>query len=701
MISRARLALVLAAGLCLPGWSASALPAGPFTKAQADAGQTAWLAHCAACHGQGLDGGGEAPALSGTTFIASWGPREAGNLYAVIKASMPLGRPDTLDADTYAAITAFLLRANGAAPGQTALAPGDKTRIADVADGKMPDGMAQALAKTPAPAHSHEQGPAAKLGLIVPGHVAHYTPVTDAMLQAPPASDWLMHLRTYSGWGFSPLNQINTGNVENLQLKWVWAMTDGGRQQMNPLVHDGVMFVSNNRDNRVQALNAKTGTLIWENRIGPVQDNASNANRTMALWQNLLIYPATDARLYALDARDGHIVWKRQISNVDKNKIGGIMVVHGKILLGLTRCDGRPNKEYCYVGAFDAATGKPLWKFNTVALTGQPGGNSWGKVPDAMRAGGDVWISGTYDPQLNTTFWGTGQAKPHLRSARGTGDGATDYTNSTIALDPDSGKMKWWYNHAPGESLDLDEVYERTIVDENGRKELITVGKTGIMWKLDATTGKYLDHAQTVFQNVYTSIDPKTGVPTYRPDIINQKPGDQIASCPSAEGGHDWPSTAYDPGNDLILVPLSQSCFLFSGASQMLYEMPGTGGNMGRLSAYRAADFKPVWSFQQRSPFLTGVLATAGNLAFIGDYDRTFRAVDTRTGLTLWESRLGTTVQGYPVAFMVGGQQFIAVTTGTEGGSPEKKPQTMLRGEVYRPDNGQAVYVFALPGRPH
>jgi alcohol dehydrogenase (cytochrome c) len=558
--------------------------------------------------------------------------------------------------------------------------------------------MAKALAAAK-PVPARKAAPAAKSGITVAGRVNHYTPVGDAMLSSPPDTDWLMHLRTYAGWGYSPLTQIDAGNVENLQLKWVWAMTDGGRQQMNPLVHDGVMFLSNNLDNKVQALDAKTGTLIWENRLGPVLDNASNANRTMALWQNLVIYPATDAWLYALDARDGHIVWKTQVSKVDNNKIGGLMVVHGKILLGLTRCDGRPNKEYCHIGAFDAASGKRLWTFNTVALSGQPGGDSWGGVPDAMRAGGDVWISGTYDPQLNTTYWGTGQAKPHLRSARGTGDGATDYTNSTVALDPDTGKLKWWHNHAPGESLDLDEVYERTIVanKQSGRKELITVGKTGIMWKLDAASGKYLDHAQTVFQNVYTKIDPKTGVPTYRADIVNQKPGDQIASCPSAQGGHDWPSTSYDPASDLILVPLSQSCFLFSGASQMIYEMPGTGGNMGRLSAYRASDFKPAWSFQQRSPFLTGVLSTAGGVSFIGDYDRVFRAVDTATGETLWQTRLGTTVQGYPISFSVDGQQFIAVTTGTEGGSPEKKPSLWLRGEVYRPANGQAVYVFALP----
>jgi alcohol dehydrogenase (cytochrome c) len=674
---------------------AQAQTPGPFTATQAGAGRDAYLASCAPCHGKTLQGGGEAPALTGDAFIGSWGKRDTKSLYTVIKASMPMGHPDSLGAESYAAITAFLLQANGAKAGDTALTPTIAVPIGSIATGKMPADVAQSIAAAK-PAAAPAKKAAEKSGITVAGTVAHYTPVTSEMLTHPADADWLMHLRTYDGWSYSPLTQVTTANAENLQLKWVWAMTDGGRQQMNPLVHDGVMFVSNNLDNRVQALDAKTGTLIWENRIGPTLDNVQNANRTMALWQNLLIYPGTDAKLTALDARTGKILWQQQISTAG-NKIGGLMVVHDKVLLGLTRCDDRPNTEYCYIGALDAATGKPLWKFRTVALKGQPGGNSWGGQPDAMRAGGDVWIAGTYDPVLNTTYWGTGQAKPHLRSARGTKDGATDYTNSTVALDPDTGKLKWWRNHAPGESLDLDEVYERTLVDHNGRKELITVGKTGVMWKLDRATGKYLDHAETVFQNVYTRIDPKTGMPTYRADIVGQKSGDQIASCPSAEGGHDWPSTSFDPRNDLVLIPLSQTCFLFGGASQMLYESPGSDGNMGRLSAYRAADFKPAWSFQQRSPFLTGVLSTAGGVSFVGDYDRVFRAIDTKTGETLWQTRLGTTVQGYPVSFSVDGEQFIAVTTGTQGGSPEGKPQLMLKGEVNRPANGQAVYVFALP----
>jgi alcohol dehydrogenase (cytochrome c) len=170
-----------------------------------------------------------------------------------------------------------------------------------------------------------------------------------------------------------------------------------------------------------------------------------------------------------------------------------------------------------------------------------------------------------------------------------------------------------------------------------------------------------------------------------------------LSSCPGPEGGHDWQATSYHQPSDTLIIPLSQSCvFMLGNGSQTYFEMPGTDGNMGRLSAYRTADMKPLWSFQQRAPFLTGVISTAGNVAFVGDFDRVFRAVDVRNGQTLWKTRLGTTVQGFPVSFSVDGKQYIAVTTGLGGGSPELKPGTMLR-EVHRPPNGYALFVFGLP----
>jgi alcohol dehydrogenase (cytochrome c) len=408
-----------------------------------------------------------------------------------------------------------------------------------------------------------------------------------------------------------------------------------------------------------------------------------------------LFYGATDTTVHALDARTGKEVWKTVISTYKNDKVGGMTVIRGKLLVGLTRCDDLSVRDHCWIAAYDTQTGKQIWKTLTIADKGTPGGDSWGNLTNDQRAGADAWITGSYDPELNLTYWGTGQAKPSRRVERGT-DGDALFSNSTLALNPDSGKLQWYYQNAPGESLDLDEVYERVLVDHGDQKVVLEVGKTGILWKLDRTNGKFLDLAQTVFQNVWVKFDKKTGRPTYRDDIIHQKADVAIASCPSPQGGHDWPATSYYQPGDLLLIPLSQTCAMYGAGGQLFYEMPGSNGNLGRISAYEAKTLKPVWTFQQRSPFLTSIISTAGGVGFVGDFDRVFKAFDVKTGKTLWDTRLGTGVQGFPVTYSVGGEQFVAVTTGTQGGSPVQKPRTMLQ-EVHRSDTGQAVYVFALP----
>jgi alcohol dehydrogenase (cytochrome c) len=672
----------------------------PFTGAQATQGRADYMTNCASCHQANLSGGGQAPSLAAGNFMKSWGGKSTKELYSYIRSAMPLGKGGSLPDTTYANIVAFMLQANGATVGGTLLTSATDLRIGLIANGVVPANIANSTTQAAAAIPM-------RTGHTALGTVKNYEPVSDAMLRNPPASDWLMARRNYQGWSHSPLDQITPANVKTLQLKWAWAMNEGGASQVTPTVHGGVMFLSNT-DNIVQALDARTGKLIWENRLGPKSPNLYGGNRAIALYKDKVFLSTTDANLVALNAVTGKVEWNVKLGKDRHATTGGVIVANGKIITGLTACSTF-GTEKCFISAYNADTGALVWKFNTIAQKGDPGGDTWNGIDDQFRVGGETWIAGTYDPDLNLTYWGTAQAKPWMRASRGTKNDAALYTSATVALDADTGKLKWHYSHAPGESLDLDEVFERVLVNHDAEKSLLTIGKAGILWKLDRESGKFLKAEETVFQNVFTRIDPTTGIPTYRDDILNAKTNEWIQSCPGPEGGHDWQATSYFPPSDLLIIPLSQSCVEMNGhdvemkagsggvaAAVRVYEMPGTNGNMGRLSAYNTKTMQRVWTFQQRAPFLSAVLSTASGVAFVGDYDRTFKAIDAKTGKVLWQTQLGTTVQGFPVSFSVDGKQYIAVTTGLGGGSPQNMPNVILT-DTRRPDNGQALYVFALP----
>ena len=443
-------------------------------------------------------------------------------------------------------IVAYLLQANGASAGSQPLA---RDAASTVRSGIAASGQAQAPRRRGPPRrppHRHRR-PAPK-GLTVTGEVKNFVPVTDQMLRKPDPGDWLMFRGNYHGWSYSPLKEITSQNVSDLELAWVWAMSEGGANQSHPIVHDGTLFLLN-PNNIVQALDARTGNLIWEQRAGPEQRPGYGGLRSFSISQDKILFAASDARMVALDARTGKLLWETPVGDTKQGHFAtsGSIAINGKVLQGLSGC-ARFNGLGCWISAVDIATGKLAWKFNTIAQEGTPGGDTWGTLSNMFRAGGETWIAGSYDPELNLTYWGTAQAKPWVPASRGlTVRDKVLYTGSTVALNPDTGKLAWYFQHAPAESLDLDEVFERVLVDIGDQKVVFSAGKAGILWKLDRRTGKYLDHKETVFQNVWDHIDPKTGTPEYRSDIMEMRIGSWVQSCPSTAGGKNWQAMSYNP----------------------------------------------------------------------------------------------------------------------------------------------------------
>ncbi len=549
------------------------------------------------------------------------------------------------------------------------------------------------------------------------------TPVTDAMLRDPPAADWLMWRRTYNAWGYSPLDQINKDNVKNLQVAWTWSMTNGATET-TPIVHDGVLYLFNYA-NKIQALNAATGDLIWEyKRDLPAKLLAGAGNlssRNMAIYEDKLIATTADAHLIALETKTGKVAWDHATDDWSKGwrYSSGPFVAGGMIVAGMQGC-GNAQPGGCYITGHDPKTGQEKWRLQTVAHPGDPNENTWNGLPLESRFGATPWGAGSYDPEQNLVFYGTGQPYPWIAEMRGTlprKEGFQNnalYSDSTLAIEPSTGKLKWHRQHLQDDTWDLDYVYERLLIDlpVNGetRKALVTAGKLAILEAIDRTNGQWLWHKETVPQNVVASIDPKTGEKTINPAAIPHM-GQTTVNCPADPGGRGWPATAYNPRTGTLYMPLNEFCAdtkalpldpgqAYTGGGRAEFRrkaVPDSDGNFGRLDAIRLADRSTVWSHRTRAPSTSAVLPTGGGVVFAGDVGRYFKAFDDATGEVLWQIRTNNAVNSFPITYSVNGKQYIAVATGN--GSGFVRSVSQLATEIRNPDGGSALWVFALPDK--
>ncbi len=568
----------------------------------------------------------------------------------------------------------------------------------------------------------------------VPDLLQRFVPVTDDMLLRPEPENWISFRNGYNLWGYSSLSQINAGNVGELRLVWSRAMQEG-YQEVEPTVYNGVMFLANVED-IVQALDATTGDLLWEYRR-TLPENIANVTGTRYRYRNVAIYDdkiflaTNDAFLVALDARTGDVVWETQRAEYGERvaQTAGPVIVKGKLITG-SRCNpSSPRPGGCFITAHDASTGRELWRVNTAALPDQPGGDTWGGLPASARRHVSAWMVGSYDPELNLVYWGTGPPAPLPETLRGAGKADLLYSNSTLALNPDTGELVWYFQHLPRDNWDLDHVFERMIVETEvspspgdvswispdvrpgeTRKVITGIpGKTGLVWTLDAATGKFLWARPTVYQNIITGLDLQTGRPIIDESTAPYSVETSVFACPLLLGGKNQPSGAYSPDTNAMYMPVNNTCMDIAMSVEEAgpsdgYDVvvrgrhvPGVDPDtapVGRLEAVSASTGATLWRYQQRAPIYGSLLATGGNLIFSGDVVRRFRALGADTGEVLWETILNGPVSGRPMTYSVDGRQYLAIGA---GGVTQGARLLQLTPELSTPSGSNTLFVFALP----
>ncbi len=483
--------------------------------------------------------------------------------------------------------------------------------------------------------------------------------------------NWLMYSGDYAGHRFSALDQINVSNAVTLVPKWAYQTMAGGKFEATPLVVDGILY-GTGQDDRVYALDARSGRPIWQYQQtlpADIRPCCGRVNRGLAILGDKVFVATLDAHVIALDSKTGNVVWDATAAEHAKGYSFTLapLVIKNLVLVGVS---GGEYGIRGFIEAYDAATGARKWRFYTIPAPGEPGHDSW--EGDSWKIGGSpAWITGTYDPATNTTFWTTGNPSPSNRGEGRAGDNL--YSNSLLALDPETGKLKWHFQFTQHDEHDYDATQVPVMIDDGDRKWIAQANRNGFFYIVDRTNGKLISATSYAKVSWSTSKDA-TGRPL--PDKAGAPAPDGNRVCPGALGATNWMSPTYDPQTKLFYVTAREQCDIFSTAPQpyeaghayygsAYFPNDETQPFWGALRALDPATGKLKWEWKHASPTWAGVLSTAGGLVFTGDAEGNFIALEAASGKVLWHFQCGASVFASPMSFAIDGKQYVAVAAGS------------------------------------
>jgi alcohol dehydrogenase (cytochrome c) len=521
----------------------------------------------------------------------------------------------------------------------------------------------------PVAVHGQDSGPRKSINVEV-------NVTADALAAKPTGKNWPSYNGDYTGQRYSSLDQINPKNVSLLRAQWAFHAPNSDALEVTSVVVDGLMFVTSAND--AYALDAQTGRVVWHYARpvteGLIDDASMHHNRGVAVWGSSVFMQTDNAHLLSLDARSGHLRW--DVAYTDGNRNYGAtsapLVVNGKVIVGTS---GGDDGVRGFLAAYDADTGKSVWRFWTIPAPGERGSESWpGDL--YLHGGGTTWMPGTYDPELNLLYWGTSNPSPDFDGDPRPGDDL--YTDCVLALDPDTGKLKWYFQFTPHDLFDYDAEETPVLIDtvyQGGpRKLLVEANRNGFLYILDRTDGKFLSAVPFVEKLNWAKGIDSNGRPI-RTGVMPTEDG--MRTCPGFSGATNWYSPSYNPGTALFYFVASELCDIYlrkpeAFALGKTYYSTGAkrspGDNAKKfLVAYQLGSTKPAWKYPQvgNGESSGGTLTTAGGLLFFGDDNQSFEAVDATSGKPLWHFNTGQNIHASPMSYAVSGNQYVSIAAGS------------------------------------